>query len=77
MIKLKFSDKNKTHCEMLVIVLGKLATFYMDEFNRITVSGIYPTKYLNKRDALREMQYLCERCKILQFEIQNEPAQSW
>lgn len=76
-MKIILKNKNKTHCEMLVLTLGKMATFYLDEYNRIKVSGIYPEKYLNKRDALREMQYLCEWCKIQQFELRNEPAQNW
>lgn len=77
MQKLKYYDRNKTHCDMLVLSLKKLSDFYLDEFNRIQVSGIYPSKYLNKRDALREIQYLCEWCKIQQFELSNEPAQNW
>lgn len=76
-MKLKFSDKNKTYCEMMIIVSGQLADYYLDEFNQVKKTGIFPSHYLNKKDALRELQYLCEYWKIRQFELKAEPAQSW
>lgn len=77
MKRLILKNKNKTYCEMLVVICRQLSTYYLDEFNLVKETGIFPNHYLNKRDALRELQYLCEYWKIREFELKNEPAQSW
>lgn len=76
-MKFVLKNKTKTHCEMLIIICKQLSNFYLDEFNLVKKTGIFPAHYLNKRDAMRELQYLCEYWKIREFELQGDPARTW
>jgi len=77
-MRLSFNSvRQKTYGEILVQHCKTLSTFYLDLFNEVQKTGIYPKHYLNKKDALRELQWLCEYWKIREFELQGNPAQNW
>lgn len=69
--------KNTVHCVQAERLMKQLADYYLDQFNQVKATGIYPTDYLSKADALRELQYLCEYFKIRQFELAGNPSLTW
>ena len=56
---------------------GEMANYYLERFNEIEKTGIFPDEYLNKKDALRDCQYLCEFFKIQQFALAGNPSINW
>jgi len=80
--KMVYQAHSKVICKML-------ATYYLNEFNRINQAPNKPTgkngnivhhwppEYLNKKDCLRELQYLCEYWRIKAFELEGANPSLW
>lgn len=88
-LRLTFKD-GLTYQQHAKVLCDIMATYYLDEFNRIMKipewkgfqNGLppvatFPNEYLNKADALRDLQYLCEWWKIKAFELSNASSLHW
>lgn len=59
------------------ILCTALADYYLEKFNQYKRTGKFPRRYLSLADAMRDCQFLCEKFRILAFELTDEAAINW
>ena len=58
-------------------LLWVLSTMYLKEFNVKDDELVIPFIYENAKEAKRHLQYLCEFCKIAEFQLSGTEPDTW
>jgi len=69
--------KHDTYQAHAVHVCKMMAKLYLEQFNRIEKGDPFPSHYLHKADAMRDLQYLTEFFKIMQFDLEGDHSRTW